>query len=488
MVGLTFMSGLTDEPAALAAVDEAEDEKLMNLIAETAKKSSYNNSMRQGLEKQSSTRSVAGAAAARQRRPRGCCGGGAGDVVAASAAVGDGVLRDPSSSASYDVLHLVGEGGFSKVLLVRAKSGHVGSGGPASPRSAKDVFAAKIIPKAHLKAAGETFMKATMLEKDVLSEFDSPFLIKLYHSFQERDKLVLVIDYCPGGSLHTHVNISLREDGDGFGESRAAFYAAEIALGLAHLHGRGIVHRDLKLENVLMRADGHCAVSDFGASKRLRPVDARLRRAGNMRAPADRDDAAAAAEADLPETATSIVGTPAYMAPEMLLAQAYGFSVDWWALGVLLFTMLKGRLPFDASDEDKMLWRIVKSKPRYDPAWSPEVTAVLRALLQKRPATRLSDLTTLGAAPLYAAYDWVKMDLAAAPPPYVPSLAGDADQAYIPKKLGDAPFTLQDDAYKKGASMRAFYRGFSDRQSLEGDGRRPAAAGTQVAGPPAPPI
>ena len=81
--------------------------------------------------------------------------------------------------------------------------------------------------------------------------------------------------------------------------------------------------------------------------------------------------------------------------------------------------MLKGRLPFDAANEDKMLWRIVKSKPRYDAAWSGDVIAVLRALLQKRPATRLSDLRTLANAPLYHGTDWVKLEAGALRPPYV---------------------------------------------------------------------
>ena len=72
--------------------------------------------------------------------------------------------------------------------------------------------------------------------------------------------------------------------------------------------------------------------------------------------------------------------------------------------------MLKGRLPFDAAEEDKMLWRIVKSKPRYDPDWAPETLDVLRSMLQKRPTTRLSSLKTLGHAKLYASYDWAKLE------------------------------------------------------------------------------
>ena len=103
-----------------------------------------------------------------------------------------------------------------------------------------------------------------MLERNILGEFDHPFLLKLYHSFQEKDKLVLVVDYCPGGSLHTHVNISLREDGRGFGEARAAFYVAEIGLGIAHLHSHGIIHRDLKPDNIGLSASKKIKLFDFG--------------------------------------------------------------------------------------------------------------------------------------------------------------------------------------------------------------------------------
>jgi len=410
----------------------ADDAAILNLISQTAKKSSYNNSRRQGLEPDPGTqpppagRAPSGAPPKKQapkKKKKGggfLCGCGAALEAVDEGGPGgeardDGVLRDPSSAVSYEMLHLVGEGGFSKVLLVRAKSGHLS--GP----NGKGVYAAKIIPKAHLKSAGESFIKATMLERNILGEFDHPFLLKLYHSFQEKDKLVLVVDYCPGGSLHTHVNISLREDGRGFGEARAAFYVAEIGLGIAHLHSHGIIHRDLKLENVLMHASGHCAVSDFGASKRVKPMPLADCRAGDQPPATTRPPGADAIAAGLAPNTTgpappllattkSIVGTPAYMAPEMLLAQPYDFAVDWWALGVLFFTMLKGRLPFDAAEEDKMLWRIVKSKPRYDPDWAPETLDVLRSMLQKRPTTRLSSLKTLGHAKLYASYDWAKLE------------------------------------------------------------------------------
>ena len=472
-----------------------EDAAILNLISQTAKKSSYNTSRRQGLEPDPGTepppagRAPSGAPPKKQapkKKKKGggfLCGCGAALEAVDEGGPGgeardDGVLRDPSSAVSYEMLHLVGEGGFSKVLLVRAKSGHLS--GP----NGKGVYAAKIIPKAHLKSAGESFIKATMLERNILGEFDHPFLLKLYHSFQEKDKLVLVVDYCPGGSLHTHVNISLREDGRGFGEARAAFYVAEIGLGIAHLHSHGIIHRDLKLENVLMHASGHCAVSDFGASKRVKPMPLADCRAGDQPPATTRPPGADAIAAGLAPNTTgpappllattkSIVGTPAYMAPEMLLAQPYDFAVDWWALGVLFFTMLKGRLPFDAAEEDKMLWRIVKSKPRYDPDWAPETLDVLRSMLQKRPTTRLSSLKTLGHAKLYASYDWAKLEACKIPPPLVPDLGDDDDRKYVPKRIAETAVPESKLDYKKGDSMQKLFRKFSHRTSFDDEGVKP---------------
>lgn len=395
--------------------------------------------------------------------------------------------RDPTSKVSYNIEHLIGEGGFSKVLLVRAKSGHIdlhlngASQKPSALTGEQDitengkVYAAKIIPKSHLKSAGDSFIKATMLERNILGKFHHPFLLKLYHAFQERDRLILVIDYCPGGSLHTHVNISLREKGTGFDEERAAFYVSEIALAIAHLHKHGIVHRDLKLENVLMYRSGHCAVSDFGASKRIKPMDPESCSAGKTRghaptAPTDSSCDAGDMGGDIAPIVThtkSIVGTPAYMAPEMLLTQPYDFSVDWWALGVVLFTMLKGRLPFDAPEEEKMLWRIVKSKPRYDPNWSQPLLDVLRALLQKRPTTRLSSLRALSKHELYRDTQWRALENLEIKPPYIPSFNTDNDTKYLPKRIAETALPTMSLEYKKGDSMKKLFKKFSHRGSFD---------------------
>ncbi|CDQ82360.1 unnamed protein product [Oncorhynchus mykiss] len=98
------------------------------------------------------------------------------------------------------------------------------------------------------------------------------------------------------------------------------FYAAEICIALNFLHEKGIIYRDLKLDNVLLDHEGHIKLTDYGMCKEgIRPGD----------------------------TTSTFCGTPNYIGPEILRGEDYGFSVDWWALGVLMFEMMAGRSPFD---------------------------------------------------------------------------------------------------------------------------------------------
>ena len=296
--------------------------------------------------------------------------------------------------------------------------------------------------------------------------------VRLYHSFQERDRLVLVMEYYPAGSLHMHVNVAMKDRSrepaerrarPGFDEGRARFYLAEIASAIAHLHANAVVHRDLKLENVLMAGSGHVAVSDFGAAKQLPRVPG-----GAL------------------GTTTTVVGTPAYMAPEILLNMPYGVGCDWWALGVMLFTMLEGRLPFDAPNEAKMLWRIVKAKPHYPEGVQEPTSEVLRALLQKRPETRLASFDALRAHAFFASIDWDALAELRVEPPFVPTLDDVDDMRYVPDRVSSHGADLPPTPYKKGDSMRKLFRNFSHRGSFGAGAESPTgASAADDAGEPA---
>lgn len=137
-----------------------------------------------------------------------------------------------------------------------------------------------------------------------------PFIVDLIYAFQTDGKLYLILEYLSGGELFVH----LEREGI-FMEDSASFYLAEIVLALEHLHRQGIIYRDLKPENVLLDAQGHVKLTDFGLCKE------------------------AVAEGG---TTNTFCGTIEYMAPEILTRKGHGKAVDWWSLGALMYDMLTG--------------------------------------------------------------------------------------------------------------------------------------------------
>ena len=146
-----------------------------------------------------------------------------------------------------------------------------------------------------------------------------PFINTLYSCFQNKEHLFYVMEFRSGGDLKKQL-----DEVDFFSENRTKFYAAEITLAVQFLHQHGILHRDLKLENVLVDSDGHCKIADFGLSKLglFRRYEARTQ-----------------------------CGTPFCMAPEIVKNLPYGQGVDWWAAGVMIFEMT-GNPTFYYDDED----------------------------------------------------------------------------------------------------------------------------------------
>ena len=255
-------------------------------------------------------------------------------------------MDDRPSEKMFTSMRVLGKGSFGKVVLVQKRTGKERGG----------LFAMKILRKTHLVKRRQ--IERTKTERKVLALVDHPFIMKLHFAFQSEDKLYLVLDYCPGGELFFHLSRYRR-----FPERVARFFSAELLLALGHLHKKGIIYRDLKPENVLLDADGHVKLGDFGLAK-------------------DRISHPC-------QGATSMCGTPEYMAPEVLAQAGHGFCVDYWGLGMLTYEMMTGLPPWYTTDRSK-LFRRLKSAPLDIPTFfSMESASCVSQLLERNPRKRL---------------------------------------------------------------------------------------------------
>lgn len=208
--------------------------------------------------------------------------------------------RRPYRQDDFFPIKVIGKGSTGKVMLVQEKCSGV-------------YYALKSIRKEELPTERQKQLarQERILLTEKILKLDSPFLTKLYASFQSPTHLFFLLEYHPGGDFATLLGQRFT-----LSEKITRFYAAEIVLGLEALHKAGIVYRDLKPENVLLGRDGHLVLVDFGLSKCL--VDC---------------------NSDCTKT---FCGTAEYLAPEVLIGSPYGKSVDLWSLGTMIFEMLTG--------------------------------------------------------------------------------------------------------------------------------------------------
>ncbi|KAM5266911.1 protein kinase C zeta type isoform 2-T2 [Hipposideros larvatus] len=291
----------------------------------------------------------------------------------------------------FDLIRVIGRGSYAKVLLVRLKKND-------------QVYAMKVVKKELVHDDEDIDWVQT--EKHVFEQASSnPFLVGLHSCFQTTSRLFLVIEYVNGGDLMFHMQRQRK-----LPEEHARFYAAEICIALNFLHDRGIIYRDLKLDNVLLDADGHIKLTDYGMCKEgLGPGD----------------------------TTSTFCGTPNYIAPEILRGEEYGFSVDWWALGVLMFEMMAGRSPFDIiTDNPDMntedyLFQVILEKPIRIPRFlSVKASHVLKGFLNKDPKERLGCRPQTGFSDIkshafFRSIDWDLLEKKQALPPFQPQITDD---------------------------------------------------------------
>jgi len=198
----------------------------------------------------------------------------------------------------FDLRATVGTGTFGRVRVVKIRG--------SSDRSP---LALKILKKSEIIRLKQ--VEHVKAEKQILSMIEHPYIVNLLQTFQDDKRLFMVMEYVNGGELFSY----LRKEGR-LPNDHARFYAAEIILAFQYLHGCNVVYRDLKPENLLIDHSGHMKITDFGFAKIVE------------------------------DRTWTLCGTPEYLAPEIIQSKGHGKSVDWWALGILLFEMLAGYPPF----------------------------------------------------------------------------------------------------------------------------------------------
>uniref|UniRef100_A0A2K5ZJA3 non-specific serine/threonine protein kinase n=1 Tax=Mandrillus leucophaeus TaxID=9568 RepID=A0A2K5ZJA3_MANLE len=239
----------------------------------------------------------------------------------------------------------------------------------------------------------------------------SASLQALKYSFQTHDRLCFVMEYANGGELFFHLS---RERV--FSEDRARFYGAEIVSALDYLHSeKNVVYRDLKLENLMLDKDGHIKITDFGLCKE-----------------GIKDGA----------TMKTFCGTPEYLAPEVLEDNDYGRAVDWWGLGVVMYEMMCGRLPFYNQDHEKLFELILMEEIRFPRTLGPEAKSLLSGLLKKDPKQRLGggseDAKEIMQHRFFAGIVWQHVYEKKLSPPFKPQVTSETDTRYF-----DEEFTAQ---------------------------------------------
>jgi serine/threonine kinase 32 len=277
----------------------------------------------------------------------------------------------------FRLLRVVGKGAFGKVRIVERKDTGL-------------TFALKYIRKDEVVRSES--VRNIIRERRMLEHMNHPFLCNLRYSFQDIEYLYIVVDLMNGGDLRFHITRKT------FTEEAVRFWLSELACALRYIHGQGIVHRDVKPDNVLLDSEGHVHLADFNVASDFSPS----------------------------KLLTSKSGTLAYLAPEVYEGKGYLSEVDWWSLGVLFYECIYSKRPFEGSSHSSLTAKIVKAEPAF-PVTNPPVSMnclrAIKALLEKDRTKRIgaTGFHTFTDHPFFRPIDFEALEAKEIEPVFTPS-------------------------------------------------------------------
>ncbi|CAM1502154.1 Fc.00g041380.m01.CDS01 [Cosmosporella sp. VM-42] len=354
----------------------------------------------------------------------------------------------------FQILTQVGQGGYGQVFLAQKKD-------------TREVCALKVMSKKLLFKLDE--VRHVLTERDILTTAQSEWLVRLLYSFQDDKSIYLAMEYVPGGDFRTLLNNT-----GVLSNRHARFYIAEMFCSVDALHQLGYIHRDLKPENFLVDSTGHIKLTDFGlaagvlAPSRIESMRVKLEKASETSVPFGkpmdqrtvserRESYRNMREKDV-NYAKSIVGSPDYMAPEVLRGEEYDFTVDYWSLGCMLFEALTGFPPFAGSTPDETWrnlkhWKEVLKRPVWeDPNYflSNRTWNFICTCINSR-TRRFSNIKDIYAHQYFAEVDWETLRQTRAP--FVPELDSETDAGYFDDFSNEADMAKYKEVHEKQQAL-----------------------------------
>ncbi|KAM3439995.1 hypothetical protein NHJ13734_003492 [Beauveria thailandica] len=354
----------------------------------------------------------------------------------------------------FQILTQVGQGGYGQVFLAQKKD-------------TREVCALKVMSKKLLFKLDE--VRHVLTERDILTTASSEWLVRLLYSFQDDRSIYLAMEYVPGGDFRTLLNNT-----GVLSNRHARFYIAEMFCSIDALHKLGYIHRDLKPENFLIDSSGHIKLTDFGlaagvlAPSRIESMRVKLEEASETSVPfgkpieqrtvSERRESYRNMRENDVNYAKSIVGSPDYMAPEVLRGEEYDSTVDYWSLGCMLFEALTGFPPFAGATPEETWrnlkhWKDVLKRPVWeDPTYflSNRTWNFITTCINSR-MRRFSNIKDIYNHQYFAEVDWATLRQTRAP--FVPELDSETDAGYFDDFGNEADMAKYKEVHEKQQAL-----------------------------------